>query len=94
MKVTDAHLMAVIHDFPGQTDTLIQLFRYDKTFQLICDDYQKCTKALRHWSHSGLAVAPQRRTEYQELLAELKDEISSILKNKDLKILKFNENLS
>ena len=79
MKVTVLHPSAVLNDFPDQGEAVRQFFRKDKTFQAICADYQQCARALHYWSNSDLAEAPQRRIEYQDLLSELRAEISLIL---------------
>ena len=79
MKVTELLPSAVLNDFPSQSETVRQLYRKDKAFQAICSDYQRCAKALHHWNNSDLPSASQRRIEYQDLLSELKDEISLFL---------------
>jgi hypothetical protein len=70
---------AVLHDFPSQGEAVRQLYRKDKGFQAICFDYQQCARALHYWSNSDLPSASQRRKEYQDLLSELRAEISLIL---------------
>jgi hypothetical protein len=79
MKVTELHPSAVLNDFPDQGEAVRQLFRKDKTFQAICADYQQCARAQHYWVNSDLPEAPQRRIEYQDLLSELRTEISLIL---------------
>lgn len=78
-KVTELLPSAVLHDFPSQGEAVRQLYRKDKGFQAICFDYQQCAKALHYWINSDLPSASERRTEYQNLLSELKAEISLIL---------------
>ena len=79
MKVTELLPSAVLNDFPSQSETVRQLYRKDKAFQAICSDYQRCARALHYWNNSDLPSASQRRTEYQDLLSELKAEISLFL---------------
>ena len=79
MEVTELHPSAVIDDFPSQGEAVRQLYRKDKGFQAICSDYQQCARALHYWSNSDLPSASQRRIEYQDLLSELRAEISLIL---------------
>jgi hypothetical protein len=45
----------------------------------MCEDYAVCARSLENWQASDAAVADQRRKEYTELLAELKQEIHSWL---------------
>lgn len=79
MNVTELLPSAVLHDFPSQGEAVRQLYRQDKGFQAICADYQQCARALHYWSNSDQPSASQRRTEYQNLLSELRAEISLIL---------------
>ena len=79
MNVTELLPSAVLHDFSSRGEAVRQLYRKDKGFQAICFDYQQCARALHYWSNSDLAEAPQRRIEYQDLLSELRAEISLIL---------------
>ena len=48
-------------------------------FRSMCEDYAVCARSLEDWQASDAAVAVQRRKEYTELLAELKQEIHSWL---------------
>lgn len=48
-------------------------------FRSMCEDYAVCARSLENWQASDAAVAVQRRKEYTELLAELKQEIHSWL---------------
>jgi len=44
-------------------------------FRSMCEDYAVCARSLENWQASDVVVADQRRKEYTELLAELKQEI-------------------
>jgi hypothetical protein len=79
MNVTELLPSAVLHDFSSRGEAVRQLYRKDKGFQAICFDYQQCARALHYWSNSDLPSASQRRKEYQDLLSELRAEISLIL---------------
>ena len=81
MKVTEIHPFAVMDDFPSHREIIKHLFKTNKTFHILCFDYQQCAKALRYWSNSDLPKASQRRGEYEELLSELKSEILLTLNN-------------
>jgi hypothetical protein len=51
------------------------MYRTSETFQCICQNYQKCSEALSHWTKSKHADAPERQREYTALLKELELEI-------------------
>ena len=48
-------------------------------FRSMCEDYAVCARSLESWQASDAAVATQRRKEYTELLAELRQEIHNCL---------------
>ena len=81
MNITEINPYALLDRFPSHREIIIHLFRKDKTFQTLCSDYQKCSKALHHWNKSDLREASQRRKEYDVLLSELESEILEIINN-------------
>ena len=48
-------------------------------FRTLCEDYAICARSLENWQASNAVVAVQRRKEYTELLAELRQEIHNWL---------------
>jgi predicted enzyme involved in methoxymalonyl-ACP biosynthesis len=67
--------------FPDNKDALRQMYRASKSFQSICQNYQKCSEALNYWAESEDENAPEREKEYSELLQELELEITISLEN-------------
>ena len=53
----------------------------DPEFYALCQDYEICNQALRHWSESGATEAADRITEYRSLIRELEDEIAAELES-------------
>ena len=81
MKITEINPYALFDRFPSHREIIKHLFKRDKTFQTLCSDYQKCSKALHYWKKSDVREASQRREEYEALLSELESEILLILNN-------------
>jgi len=81
LNITEINPYALMDRFPSHREIIISLFRKDKTFQTLCSDYQRCSKALHHWNKSDLREASQRRKEYDVLLSELESEILEIINN-------------
>lgn len=79
VKVTEITPYRAIERFPEYKEAIKQLFRNDHNFKVLCSDYRRCSKAFEFWSKSDLCEAPQRRKEYESLLAELEMEISANL---------------
>lgn len=75
MKVSKFNPFTVMERFPSHRETIKQLFRNNPSFQTLCSDYNRCSKAMQFWNKSDLCEAPKRREEYQALLAELEIEI-------------------
>ena len=75
MTVIKSSVFNVLETFPGNRDDIKRLFKENREFQSICEDYRQCAEALHHWSQSNEKKAPNRRQEYEQLLKELMDEI-------------------
>jgi hypothetical protein len=67
--------------YPDKKDALRRIYRTSQSFQNICQNYQKCTEALKYWEKSRRPEAPERYREYSALLQELKLEITKSLEN-------------
>ena len=65
----------VISQFEDWKTLIEQSFQESDDFRSLCKDYAVCERALENWQASNEAVAAQRRQEYTELLAELRQEI-------------------
>ncbi len=81
MAVIHPSLFIVMKTFPDRKDALRQMYRTSKSFQSICQNYQKCSEALRYWAESEDENAPERKKEYSALLQELELEITNSLEN-------------
>ena len=79
MTVNRNGFLSVIERFPQQKDAVKRLFRESESFQDMCEDYMRCTEALRHWNQVELTEAPGRRKEYAALLEDLEAQISQAL---------------
>ena len=75
MSVIHPGLFLIMHRFPSEKNNLRQLYLDSQSFQILCDDYQKCTEAIEHWTQSAHDQAPQRSREYRELRQGLEWEI-------------------
>jgi hypothetical protein len=53
----------------------------DSEFRAICEDYEACVKALQFWTKSKDTEAEARIVEYHNLIQDLEDEISEVLRS-------------
>jgi hypothetical protein len=81
VPVIHPSLFLVMKRFPDQKDALRQKYRTSKSFQDICQNYQKCAEAFQHWAASEDENAPERQKEYSQLLQELELEIMNSLED-------------
>jgi len=79
MAVIQTSLFSVLEKFPDHRKAIGRLFRKSESFQTLCEDYQNCAAALRHWQRSGSEQAALRREEYAALLRDLETEIMQFL---------------
>ena len=79
MAVIPTNIFFAIKLFPEDRNTILKLYRENENFQTICDDYQKCDRALKRWHQSSSERAPARREEYADLMRELELEIRQYL---------------
>ncbi len=75
MPIVYTSLPIVLSEFPDHNQTIKRLFRENETFQTLCEDYRKCSQALKYWNQSASEKAPDRRKEYRMLLQDLAQEI-------------------
>jgi len=75
MPIVYTGLPIVLSKFPDYERTIKRLFRENETFKTLCEDYRRCSKALRHWKESSSEEAPARRDEYEALQRDLETEI-------------------
>lgn len=79
MSVIRSGLFLIMRRFPARRDALRRMYLSNASFQTLCEDYQRCTQALEHWTRSGHFLAPERSRNYQELLQGLEMEIEDLL---------------
>ena len=79
MVVIESNLFCVVKRFPDHRDSILKFFRENHNFQVICDDYRRCSEALKRWNQSASEEAAARRKEYADILQELELEILQIL---------------
>ena len=83
MPVIETTLFSVIRRFPDLKKAAKRLFMESEPFRTMCEDFQRCSEALRHWEQSTSEEAPVRRKEYSLLLRDLEREILENLPNPD-----------
>jgi hypothetical protein len=71
MSMVEINPFSVMERFPDRKDAIKRLFRESESFQSMCEDYRRCTEALRYWGQSASKEAPARREEYVEILGDL-----------------------
>ena len=76
-----ARLLPILKRFPEARAALQRLFRYNPSFQSLCEDYRDCLAALQHWGQSTSEEAPAMATTYAELLGELEQEVRQFLED-------------
>jgi hypothetical protein len=67
--------------FPEYKDNAKKLFAESKEFKSICEDYCRCSAALRYWTRSAQDSAAERKQEYAVLLQDLEDELYRVLED-------------
>ena len=65
--------------FPDQKHSIDLLMAEDPEFLALCEDYEVCVEALRHWEQSKEPEAKNRVNEYRTLTRELEEEIAQAL---------------
>ena len=75
MPILHTSLSVVITKFPDHTAKIKRLFRENPNFYAQCEDYLRCSKALKFWERSGTQNGLARRDEYESILKDLESEI-------------------
>jgi hypothetical protein len=79
MTVIQSSVFHVLEKFPDRAGDIKRLYKENREFHTICEDYRQCAAALHHWSQSNEKEAPARRQEYAFLQQELMEEIYQYL---------------
>lgn len=61
--------------FPGHDELIDRGLRDHRGFRDLCEDYRRCASAIERWKRANGAVHASRRREYEDLLAELAQEV-------------------
>jgi hypothetical protein len=86
MPVIETSLFSVIRRFPDLKKAAKRLFMKSGPFRTMCEDFQRCSEALRHWEQSTSEEAPVRKKEYTLLLRDLELEILENFPNPDKRV--------
>lgn len=65
--------------YPGHETLIDRGFEEDPGFIELCEDYRRCSDALEDLRQPNGAPNPERVREYEELLAELGQELDGFL---------------
>lgn len=83
MSIIQPGLFTLFKRFPDHKPSLKAQYLQSESFQTLCSDYEKCAAAAAYWKCSPGEEAVQRSREYQELLAELEEEVRQMLGESD-----------
>jgi hypothetical protein len=79
VKAIRSSLSLVQAEFPGQARLIESVYRDNRPFRELCDDYRKCVAARDRWQRLEGNQPVPRWQEYHELLGELRSEIQTWL---------------
>lgn len=65
--------------FPDQTRRIDLLMTQNPEFADLCEDYDACVNALKHWQESEAPEAKTRMNEYRIIIEDLEAEIFQAL---------------
>ena len=68
----------ILQKLPALRTQIIDRLVGDTDFQSLCHDYDRCTEALERFRDQA-GSSPERVTEYEQLLAELEDDVRKTL---------------
>ena len=77
----DNRHLSILSRFPDKNHLITLRMSEDPEFYALCQDYEICNQALRHWCESGETEAAARIDEYRTLIRELEEEIAAELKS-------------
>ncbi len=75
MTVIKPGLFLIMQQWPSKKNILRRMYRGSRSFQTLCDDYQKCIEAMKYWTQSDYVQALERCNEYQDMMNGLENEI-------------------
>ena len=76
--MTDKALL-ILKQLSEKSHTIVRLIEENSELLAICEDYDVCIKALKHWEQSEEPEAKTRVNEYKTLIKELEKEIREAL---------------
>jgi hypothetical protein len=75
--------LGILDRFPEKSDVIGFLMTKDPEFLAMCEDHDRCMKALAYWDLSKEPEAKSRVDEYRNLIQELEKEIVQALSEKE-----------
>jgi hypothetical protein len=72
-------LLHIRERFPDSIDTMASLAAKSTDFSDLCEDYNDCVRAMRHWACSNDPGAKEKFNEYLTLVQDLEREIIQTL---------------
>ena len=75
MTIIKPGLFLIMRQYPAHKNRLRRMYFGSRSFQILCDDYQKCVEAQEYWAQSNADQAQDRSKEYREMMEGIKIEI-------------------
>lgn len=79
MSSMERGVLAAEQRFPDLGGDIRRLAFADPAFRALCDDLADAQAAVERWAATPSGQAPSRRAEYEQLAAELADEIAAAI---------------
>jgi hypothetical protein len=85
MTVIKPGLFLIMRQCPSHKNMLRRMYLDSRSFQTLCDDYQKCLEAQEYWAQSTAIQAQERSNEYREMMQGIKIEIKERINGNEKK---------
>lgn len=83
MTVIKPGLFLIMQQCPSHKNLLRRMYLGSRSFQILCDDYQKCVEAQKYWAQSNADQAPERSNEYRDMMEDIETEIKERINAKE-----------
>lgn len=83
MTVIKPGLFLIMQQCPSRKNLLRRMYLGSRSFQTLCDDYQKCVEAQEYWAQSNADQAQERSKEYREMMEGIEIEIKERINAKE-----------
>lgn len=82
----DERLLRLIQSRTGASEiAIIETFSQSPSFRSLCSDLKVCDRVYRDWSAGQTAEARSRASEYALLLADLEEEVRTVLNSRPMR---------